>query len=340
MPVRKTIPRSNTHWRSWLRVCSTSFSTLLVLISIFSRRRIRSLESHVAEISRTQLSISEKLSELLHHVRSGVPITNRSPSAPAFPKSPNSSKSPNLSAQNVAAQHTSPPSATTPFTAMHSLPPPKHRNSLPGTGYQGSSSNHSIGPDDHLAPLYGNFQGGSNYNVHTSSSQNPILPPFSSIQSMAPPLTQSNISSMRYQSGDQNYSRVTDKYPSSSTKRQAMSNVPSADSSDVEEEENGELPASGLVAPWEVLRGLADVAIERATKVRSICLHGLNFICYGCRMAIRSHLAELDLHLLKCVHNLDPLRGGSYDTGYLSLSCSKMVGDKGHSHAISDPCLS
>lgn len=75
---------------------------------------------------------------------------------------------------------------------------------------------------------------------------------------------------MRYQSSEQNYLRVANKYPAS-TKRQAVSNVPSADSSDVEEEDNGELPASGLVAPWEVLRGLADVAIERATKVKFLC---------------------------------------------------------------------
>lgn len=41
----------------------------------------------------------------------------------------------------------------------------------------------------------------------------------------------------------------------------------SAESSEVEEDD-GELPASGLVAPWEVLRGLADVAAQRAAKVR------------------------------------------------------------------------
>lgn len=231
-------------------------------------RRIRSLESHVAEIRRTQTVISDKLTELLHHVLSGGINPNRSPSAVAFatfPKSPGNSKSPSLSAQNVAAQHASPPSTTTPFTAMHSLPRPKQRNSLPNSGYQATSSNHSIGQEDHLAPLYSNFPGGSGYNVHSSSSQGPILPPFSSIQSMAPPLNQNSI---RYQTGD-HYSRMTNKYPlSASTKRQASSNVPSADSSDVEEEDNGELPASGLVAPWEVLRGLADVAIERATKVR------------------------------------------------------------------------
>lgn len=46
------------------------------------------------------------------------------------------------------------------------------------------------------------------------------------------------------------------------------STVTSADSSDLDDEDNGELPAQGLVAPWEVLRGLADVAIEHAAKVR------------------------------------------------------------------------
>jgi hypothetical protein len=44
--------------------------------------------------------------------------------------------------------------------------------------------------------------------------------------------------------------------------------VTSADSSDIDDEENGELPAQGLLAPLEVLRGLADVATERASKVR------------------------------------------------------------------------
>jgi hypothetical protein len=51
-------------------------------------------------------------------------------------------------------------------------------------------------------------------------------------------------------------------------KRQApsSSNVTSANSSDIDDDESGELPASGLVAPWEVLRGLADVASQRAAK--------------------------------------------------------------------------
>lgn len=71
--------------------------------------------------------------------------------------------------------------------------------------------------------------------------------------------------SARYQGVDQ---RSLNKQSVSGIKRPApSSNVTSADSSDIDDDENGELPASGLVAPWEVLRGLADVAIERAAKV-------------------------------------------------------------------------
>jgi hypothetical protein len=58
---------------------------------------------------------------------------------------------------------------------------------------------------------------------------------------------------------------VPGKYPLSGSKRHGPSyNVTSADSSDLDDEENGELPAQGLLAPWEVLR----VASERAAKVR------------------------------------------------------------------------
>jgi hypothetical protein len=107
-----------------------------------------------------------------------------------------------------------------------------------------------------------------------SNPQGPVLPPFSSIQTMGPPGSQqSNTSSVRYHSGDNGQSqRQAPRHhivsSSAGSKRHApgSSNVTSADSSDLEDEENGELPASGLLAPWEVLRGLADVAIERAAK--------------------------------------------------------------------------
>lgn len=81
-----------------------------------------------------------------------------------------------------------------------------------------------------------------------------------------------NLSSVRHQHTDSGHSRHFDKQPSVLTGPVAgkrpfpTSAETSADSSD-EEENGGELPASGLVAPWEVLRGLADVAIQRAAKV-------------------------------------------------------------------------
>lgn len=77
---------------------------------------------------------------------------------------------------------------------------------------------------------------------------------------------------MRHQYGDNAQHTRASKHlnvPGStagSKRAMPMSNVTSADSSEVEDDD-GELPASGLVAPWEVLRGLADVAIQRAAKV-------------------------------------------------------------------------
>ena len=216
--------------------------------------------------------MSDTLTELLHYVRVGGFNSSRSPPVlPAFAKSPGL-HSPSL--PTPTTNNTSPTSAT-PFTSMHahssSLPPPRqHRNSLPSTGLRPGSSNNSMTTDEghpaHLAPMFNSFsQGGQNYNHQHTLAQGPILPPFSSIQTMAEPMSQSNVP-IRYQSGDQNYPR---NYPASTTaKRQAASTIPIIESSDEDDDDNGELPASGLVAPWEVLRGLADVAVERATKVR------------------------------------------------------------------------
>jgi hypothetical protein len=100
----------------------------------------------------------------------------------------------------------------------------------------------------------------------------PTLPPLSSIESTGPARPQpDNISSVRHQHTGNGHPRHFDKQPSvlaeSGAGKRAfpISTETSADSSD-EEEDGGELPASGLVAPWEVLRGLADVAIQRAAK--------------------------------------------------------------------------
>ncbi|KAG6887862.1 hypothetical protein C0995_012113 [Termitomyces sp. Mi166 len=96
--------------------------------------------------------------------------------------------------------------------------------------------------------------------------QGPVLPPFSTISSMGPPTAQSNVSSLRYQASENQHPHPMSRNQTSSMKRHATSNAASTNSSDIDDEDNGELPASGLVAPWEVLRGLADVAIERAAK--------------------------------------------------------------------------
>lgn len=121
-----------------------------------------------------------------------------------------------------------------------------------------------------VAPAYPNYPPGTA--PAYGANQGPVLPPFSSIQTMGPPGSQQgNVSSVRYDNGQPQRptSRLHNVAGSSGFKRQApgSSNVTSADSSDLDDED-GELPAHGLVAPWEVLRGLADVAIERAAKVR------------------------------------------------------------------------
>jgi len=99
------------------------------------------------------------------------------------------------------------------------------------------------------------------------------LPPLSSMGQAGPPRPPSdNLSSVRHQHTDGGHPRHFDKQPSvlsgsiAGKRPFPISTETSADSSD-EEEDGGELPASGLVAPWEVLRGLADVAIQRAAKV-------------------------------------------------------------------------
>ncbi|PPQ63001.1 hypothetical protein CVT24_006107 [Panaeolus cyanescens] len=235
-------------------------------------RRIRSLEHHVAEIRQTQNTISQTLKELLHQVSMGA-LAARSPSAhpsSSFQPSPNLN-SPSLSTPTAAHQHASPQSGSGSFTSSHasgSMPPPMRpgRASLPNTAYPTSSLLPGGQPmqQDDVSSQPMAFAPG--YNVHGSGSLT-TLPPFSTITHGS--LSQQNaVSSLRYQANDPNYQRsASGKFTPTGTKRQAPpSNVTSADSSDVEDDDNGELPAYGLVAPWEVLRGLADVAIERAAK--------------------------------------------------------------------------
>lgn len=207
----------------------------------------------------------------------------RSPSTyPSFQPSP-SLNSPSVSTPTVSNQHASPPSgasyplAQTP--SSNAAPPRQQRSSMSHPAYPGSAPGGGAqqpisseeGHGSQTSPVYGSFPAtAQNYNIHNQSNQGPVLPPFSSIQTMGPPVQQSNVSSVRYQSSEPGFQRS--KHLSGS-KRNApsSSNVTSADSSDFDDDDGGDLPVSGLVAPWEVLRGLADVAIERAAKVAQSC---------------------------------------------------------------------
>jgi hypothetical protein len=141
-----------------------------------------------------------------------------------------------------------------------------------------TSSNNSEFHPSQPSPPYATYPAVAQA-YHTGNSQGPVLPPFSSIQTMGGTgMQQGSISSIRYHPTDngisqrQQYPKHHNTSSASSSKRHApvSSNVTSANSSDLEDDDDGELPASGLVAPWEVLRGLADVAIERAAKA---CTH-------------------------------------------------------------------
>jgi hypothetical protein len=242
-------------------------------------------------------------------------------------------KSPSMTSPSVSTptshQQASPQSASTAYASSHgsvlNIPQARpSRASLPAPTYQSPPMIHStqsVPPKElnppQLSPAYGNLTPGQNFNSHPhphpQPSQGPILPPFSSIQTMGFPVPQqSHVTSPRYQFSDSISQRVSSKISTSASKRHApSSNVTSADSSDLDDEDNGELPAQGLVAPWEVLRGLADVAIERAAKVRLlICL-----TISRCQFGIRK-LATAGQGLPRQNDTQDLLKEGKYAIGY------------------------
>lgn len=264
--------------------------------------RIRSLESHVADIRQTQTAIQNSLVEIVSHLRGGASFHHsRSPSAyPAFVNqspSAHSLGSPGVTTPSTATAHPPqlmvdtghPGQPSTSHNGMPHGPIPagvnanahrQHRDQMAGTyrspsiGATGQRA--SSQAEIHTSPLASNLMypppvpPGARHNLQQATT----LPPFSSLESMGPPRSQpSNVSSVRFHpdvnshSSRQSLRQVNGQDAVLGSKRgpPPSSNVTSADSSDVEEED-GELPASGLVAPWEVLRGLADVAIQRAAK--------------------------------------------------------------------------
>ncbi|PIL31746.1 transcription factor [Ganoderma sinense ZZ0214-1] len=221
--------------------------------------RIRSLEAHVADIRSTQNTIQATLMEIAAHLRSGVPLASRSP----YPPPPFAHHSPG--AQSLGSPAVSTPSTvTSTVPSAHPIGNPAvrqpHREGHPPM-YSQPQNARPAGPDSHPQTMYNGAPGHPHPGVH-----GPSLPPFSSIDSMGPPRSQpTNVSSMRYNASDARARPAEGTSAGSKRAAPPSSTVTSADSSEAEDD-GGELPASGLVAPWEVLRGLADVAIERAAK--------------------------------------------------------------------------
>ncbi|PFH54822.1 hypothetical protein AMATHDRAFT_72582 [Amanita thiersii Skay4041] len=241
--------------------------------------RIRSLEAHVAEIKHTQTTILSTLSELVAQIRGGS--LARSPSTYThYHQSPSlsspSMSTPTASHQHVNELHPSPSVPPSGFSNTHSqMANANARQSRASISYQASSFPISqISPtgevQPNVTPNYPNHvQSPHAFNQAQSTRlpQGNVLPPFSTLQSMGDSSSQpNNVSSLRYQvtDGPQAQQRLPTKL---GLKRPlSPSHIISADSSDLDEEDNGELPSHGLVAPWEVLRGLADIASRRAAK--------------------------------------------------------------------------
>ncbi|KAJ3968758.1 hypothetical protein EV361DRAFT_805082 [Lentinula raphanica] len=236
--------------------------------------RIRSLENHVAEIRNTQNSILNALTDIQASIRGGA-FQNRSPSAypPSFHHQSPSVNSPSLSTPPATHPHVpdmqSAASGSHPY-ATHSMNQSNtsRASRLPINTYPSQNSQsspvdyHQGGPQyPHQYSTNGNFQQQQTQPAASTTQQGgPVLPPFSSLQTLHPQ------SSVRFQGPSEEQARAGRQPVSNKRQAPGSSNVTSADSSDVEDDESGELPASGLVAPWEVLRGLADVATERAAK--------------------------------------------------------------------------
>ncbi|KAI0005575.1 hypothetical protein BJV74DRAFT_805347 [Russula compacta] len=229
--------------------------------------RIRSLETHVMDIRQSQTAIQNTLVEIVNHLRAGSTGMIRSPSA--FP--------PAYLHSSPAVHADSPASLSTPVSTRPPLDAGIMSTPQPGS---------SIYPSPSMASMRTNGDGQAAQVLQGSTAYQPInsqfhmlpgvnaptLPPLSSIEPTGPSRPQpDNLSSVRHQPTDSGHTRHFDKQPSvlsgsGAAKRPfPVSTATSADSSE-DDDDGGELPADGLMAPWEVLRGLADVAIQRAAK--------------------------------------------------------------------------
>ncbi|KAI0030204.1 hypothetical protein K488DRAFT_23891, partial [Vararia minispora EC-137] len=237
--------------------------------------RIRSLEAHVADIRQSQMAIQNTLAEIVGHLRAGSgPMNHRSPTV--YPQ-PYMHPSPSI--------HSASPALSTPSTVRpplvdsqgHQVPPQPSQvgfmslsllctyntsSSLPRQMYPAASPTASRPPDGPSGPYaQNNMPHGIPPGMHP-----PMIPPFyNDPRGQQQQQQQQNLSSVRGSFEQQQQQSQGQPHQMGVKRGHPGSNAVSAESSDVEDD-NGELPASGLVAPFEVLRGLADAAIQRAAK--------------------------------------------------------------------------
>ena len=207
-------------------------------------RRIRSLEANVLDIRHGQSIILNSLADLQSFLRI-PPMHQRPPPDFMQPYSPVMQPSPD---GQIPGGYPRGPLAPGPSSSSAR---PRYPTGAPTTGGPPPVGAEYISAPPHpqIAPP-GMFLPG---NYPPMPPQGNVLP--SMPQAGPPSDAPGNVSSVRFQPAETDRSTVLGKRPSSSN-----------DASEIEDG-NGELPTSGLVAPWEVLRGLADVAIERAAQV-------------------------------------------------------------------------
>ena len=159
------------------------------LTRLFSFRRIRSLESHVADIRQSQVAIQSTLTEIVSHLRNGLGPTHRSPSIyqpPPF--------TPDLQSQDSPATA----AASTPTNVPHSHPPQlmvdthassthgPHQQQMVTPGHQPQSS--VMSPPGPRAPLSAQQSAGPFHSIMGGPGHRP--PPHAGeffIRQSAPP---------------------------------------------------------------------------------------------------------------------------------------------------------
>ncbi|KZT30720.1 hypothetical protein NEOLEDRAFT_1126328 [Neolentinus lepideus HHB14362 ss-1] len=236
--------------------------------------RIRSLEAHVADIRQGQAAIQNTLAEIVTHLRGGAPPHPQSPTS--FPHY--GSHSPGMHSQTPVATASQRPLMIDTVGAMPgSVSASASNGMVPGSSRQSSQMSYASPsvsaagltstPNSMHQHLSQSNQYGPVAQVYNAANPAPTLPPISSMPTIGGP--SQPLSSVRYGDNGRGQPRhIHGSQPLQSLKRSGFphSTMTSADSTDAEDEENGDLPAFGLVAPWEVLRGLANVAIEQAAK--------------------------------------------------------------------------